>query len=183
MKTVFQFSLLLICAIGVLGCAETKPFSMMYTTQSLPRGKAAVNAGTFAYTPANRKVAQDQIENTAVTAIHIDSNISDYVKRAFMQELDRSGYFSTTPAILINCQITRFKCDDLGYSVDWYLDLTCHFVDAASQKELATETVNIQKKHMQKFGGIENFQRAMNNVIYEAYDEVISAPKVQSLLK
>ncbi|HAM51422.1 MAG TPA: hypothetical protein DCP92_12305 [Nitrospiraceae bacterium] len=183
MKTLFKIAILSFCLTTLIACATSKPYTMTYSTQSLPRGKSDLNAETFKYLPADNKILPNQIENTAMGSILLDTDVSEYVKHAFQLELERSGYFSLTPKITFDCDIMRLKCDDFGYSVDWYLDITCYFIDNTTKTEVANESANITKKHLQKFGGLENFQRTLNSVIFEAYDKIISSPKLQQVLK
>ena len=183
MKILVKFTILSFCLTMLVACATSKPLTMAYSTQSLPRGNSDMNAETFRYLPDNKALLPNQIENTAMGSILLDKDVSEYVKHAFLLELERSGYFSLKPKTILNCDIMRFKCDDLGHSVDWYLDMTCHFIDYSSKKEVATGSANIAKMGLQKFGGLENFQRGLNSVIFEAYEKIISSPEAKQFLR
>jgi len=185
MRTIFKLTLLFICFAALANCASSDKFTMTYSTQGLPRGKADINASTFKYLPADKdRVSQNQIENTAWHgSILLDMNVGDYVRRAFMMELERNGYYSNTPKTLLDCDIAQFKCDDLGNSVDWYFDISCRFIDNNTKTEVASESANIVKKGMVKFGGLENLQRGMNSLIFEGYEKIIGSQKVQQILK
>jgi len=182
MKTISIFIILYLCLLTLIGCSN--PIIITYSAQSLPRGKSALNAETFKYLPAdNKEVLPNQIQNTAGQDIFSDKDVSEYVKHAFLLELERSGYFSLTPKVTLNCDIMRLMCDDIGFSVNWYLDIKCNFIDNTTKAEIATESANISKKSIEKFAGLENFQRGLNSLIFEAYDKIISSPKIQQVLR
>ncbi len=153
------------------GCSGTLP--MTYTAQNAVRASGAAEVGVVKYLPAEQgKLRPNQIRNTAMGSIYIDSDVKDYFRRAFTAELEKTGVRITGDANRLNCNIDDFVADDIGYSVDWTLKIEC-FVVTRNAVQAAQEKIEV-KKHSGKFGARDTFSGQVNSMIVEAYEKLMA---------
>lgn len=176
-----RFRLCLLAALAATGCASPRvPF--VYTAQNSVRGQAAVQVGNVSYVPADTKrVAPNQLENTAMGSVKIDTEVSTYVKRALALELDRSGFTGRAPEFAMDCSVERIKLDDLGFSVDWTFSMGCKFRRLDAPDESFSRTATVEKKKLAKFGSLEVLQRYLNGIIVDAYEQIMAPETVRAL--
>lgn len=127
------------------GCAG--PIVLNYAPSSTLSVKGAEKVGTFDYAPAKGgKIKPNQIRNTAMGNILVEKPIHEYFEKAMFTESRFVGIDVSSGGPIVHGTIDEFLIDDLGYSVDWTLNVT-YVVDGAdgkpcfrSQKKLARHT-------------------------------------------
>lgn len=94
-----------------------------------------LKVGNFRYLPAIKgKVAPNQLRNTALGDIKLDKNIDTYYRNAVFKELRFVGVNVNGTTPVLTGDINDYLVDDLGYSVDWTVDVTYVLHDAATGK-------------------------------------------------
>jgi hypothetical protein len=116
------------------GCAPL-PAPINYSPSSAMTATGKLKVGDFRYLPAiNGKVAPNQLRNTALGDIKLDKNIDTYFRDAVFKELRFVGVDVNGTTPVLTGDINEYLVDDLGYSVDWTVDVTYVLRDAASGK-------------------------------------------------
>ncbi len=160
------------------GCATVRP---QYVPGSSVRGSAKIQVGDVLYEPAKMGRAKpNQIENTAIGRIYLDSTIEEYVKRAYAQELERSGFGRGADSLRLDVTIHRLLADDLGYTVAWTLDETLRLRDAGGA-ELVKKRITVKDKTGKVFVSQKRIFGAMNGLVTRAYEQFFGDPDVASL--
>jgi hypothetical protein len=125
-----------IAALAVLGAmlsgcvADTIPIE--YTPSSTLSASGAVKVGDFTYLPAIQgKMKPNQIHNTALGTILLDKNVDVFFHNAVFTELRFVGVKVGTGDRTLSGEIREFLIDDLGYSVDWTIDVDYKVTDAS----------------------------------------------------
>ena len=87
-------------------------------------GNATV--GDFKYLPGenNSKVKPNQIRNTALGDVILEKNVDEYFEKVVFTESRFIGIKMAESKNVISGEINEFLIDDLGYSIDWTLDVT-----------------------------------------------------------
>jgi uncharacterized lipoprotein len=119
-----RFAWILVASAGLAlsGCVNTVPVS--YAPSSTLTASGAVDVGDFKYLPAAEgKVKPNQLKNTAVGGIHLDQDISVFYRNAVFTELRFVGVKVASDNVRLIGEIKEFLVDDLGYSVDWTVDV------------------------------------------------------------
>ena len=113
------FSLLL------TGCVANA--AVDYAPTSSMTAKGAVIVDSFRYLPAlDGKVKPNQLKNTALGPIMIDHNVDAYFRDAVFKELRTVGINVADSKRHLGGEIKEFLVDDLGFNVDWTVDV--HYV-------------------------------------------------------
>ncbi len=108
-------------AIFFTGCAEK--VIVNYAPSSTMVVKGNVDVGEFEYLPVEKfKVQPNQIRNTAIGSIIFEKNINQYFRDAVFNESRLVG-IKVDGDNKVSGQINDFLIDDLGFSVDWTLDV------------------------------------------------------------
>ena len=157
-----------------IGCAEP-PVSINYSPSSVLSAKGNVEVGVFAYQPAIKgKVKPNQIRNTApLGTICFDKNIDQLIKEATFKELRFVGIEPRIDKLILQGNIIEFLIDDLGYDVDWTLEIEYRVTDKNSNKEVY-KSVKTFKKKTAKFA---NFFGTFNEIVKLNIEELINDPE------
>lgn len=131
--------------LALSGCAG--PVVLNYSPSSTMSVKGTEKVGAFDYAPAKGgKIKPNQIRNTAAGNIFFEKPIHDYFEKAMFIESRFVGIEVGENGPVVHGTIDEFLIDDLGYSVDWTLNVT-YVVDKndgstcfKSQKKLARNT-------------------------------------------
>ena len=139
---------------AVLGCAlsacSTAPIPVSYTPSSTLTATGTVKVGDFAYQPAvSGKVAANVIHNTAMGTVLLDQNVDVFFRNAVFTELRFMGVKVGTGDKVLTGNIKEFLIDDLGYSVDWTVDVDYVVKDASGK--VVYESDKLTKNHTAKF--------------------------------
>lgn len=105
--------------------------------------------GSFRYLPTEQgKAKPNQIRNTAIGNFMLDKNVAEYFKEALFDESRFVG-ITMGKGPEVGGTINEFLIDDLGYSVDWTLDVTYDVKNTDGSKCYTSDKV--LKKHTAKF--------------------------------
>ena len=178
-KIVFSAAL---TALLVTGCAGTIPVNS-YTPQNFVRIDGEAKVGEFSYQPAlEGKVADNQVQNTAIGKIFLPSKISDLVQRATALELEKTGIALGSGNIEVSGSVVEFKADDLGYSVDWTYSVRYMITDKTSGNTIVNKIFTAEPIKTGKFGLASDFSSSINDAILSGYNKFISDPDVKAAL-
>ncbi len=104
------------------GCAG--PVVINYAPSSTMTVEGELKVGDFRYIPAEEEgIKPNQLKNTALGEIILEKNIDEYIETALFTESRFVGIKLTDSAKVITGDIKEFLVDDLGYSIDWTLDI------------------------------------------------------------
>ena len=109
-------------AFLVAGCTTTAPVD--YSPTSTMTAKGAVQVDGFRYLPAlDSKIKPNQLKNTAMGPILLDHNIDAFYRDAVFKELRFVGVNVSGGDLHLSGDIKTFLVDDLGFNVDWTIDV------------------------------------------------------------
>jgi hypothetical protein len=147
MKIMFAASAVVL-ALAVSGCTATIPIE--YNPSSTLTARGAVMVGDFAYEPGLKgKMKPNEIHNTAMGTVLLDKNIDVFYRNAVFTELRFVGVKVGTGDKTLTGDIKDFLIDDLGYSVDWTIDVDYKVTDASGAT--VYESDKLTKNHTSKF--------------------------------
>jgi hypothetical protein len=166
--------MILIAALPMLmavGCA-TNP-SINYAPSSILTAQGNVDVCDFTYQPAIKgKVKPNQIRNIALGAIYFEQNIDQVLRDATFKELRFVGVKTQSDKKFLQGNIIDFLIDDLGYSIDWTLQIEYRVADKQTNKELYKSTKTL-KKRTSKFSNVFG---SLNEIIKLNIEELIKDP-------
>ena len=153
------------------GCVDTVPIE--YTPSSTLTASGAVNVADFDYLPAkNGRVRPNQLRNTALGNIKLDKNIDKFFRDAVFTELRFVGVKVGPANVTLRGQINEFLVDDLGYSVDWTVDVR-YIVSNSATGAVLYDSDKLTKKRTDKFS---NAVGALNQQIKINIEALIQDP-------
>lgn len=157
--------------LALAGCSHA-PIVLNYAPSSTMTVKGSETVGSFDYLPsASGKVKPNQIRNTAIGNFYLDKNVGDYFKQAFFTESRFVG-ISVSGGAGVHGKINEFLIDDLGYSVDWTLNVS-YVVDNPEGSDSCYAKEKSTKRHTAKFA---NAFGTLNEVMKENIEEVFKDP-------
>jgi len=107
--------------------------------------------GNFVYVPAQQgKLKDNQIQNTAIGSILLDTTIAKFFAQSLLLESRFVGININGGGPSVHGQINQFLADDLGYHVDWVLDVT-YIVDSANGSGQCYQSEKVLKTRTAKF--------------------------------
>lgn len=108
----------------VTGCTSA-PATVHYLPSSTMSIVGEVKIGNFKYSPGenNKKIKANQIRNTALGTILLENNIDDHFEVALFSESEFVGLEVKECDNEVSGDIIEFLIDDLGYSIDWTLEV------------------------------------------------------------
>lgn len=118
----------MLSAIGLTailtGCANA-PITLNYAPSSTMSVEGEVKIGDFKYLPGdkNSKIKSNQIRNTAMGSILLEKNVDEYFETALFTESRFVGLKVKESKNELSGDIIEFLIDDLGYSIDWTLEV------------------------------------------------------------
>src|SRR5262245_46482829 len=116
---------LVAASIFVSACAGTVPVN--YAPSSTLTAKGSLEVTAFKYMPAiNGKMKPNQVRNTALGNVLLDKNVDQFFRDAVFTELRFVGVNIAGTNVKLSGEINEFLIDDLGYSIDWTLDV--HYI-------------------------------------------------------
>lgn len=108
----------------MITCSCTMAVPVDYSPTSTLSETGAVKVGEFVYLPAlSGEVAPNQLKNTALGSIKLDRDVGIFFQEAVFKELKFIGVKTDGRDRRLTGEIRRFLVDDLGYSVDWEIDV------------------------------------------------------------
>lgn len=155
----------------LLGGCSSAPMVLHYAPNSTMTVHGAEQVGSFRYMPAEQgKAKPNQIRNTAIGNVLLDKNVADYFNQAVFDESRFVGIKMGSGAKLSGT-INDFLIDDLGYSVDWTLDVT--YDVTAEDGSQCYSSDKVLKKHTAKFA---NAFGTLNEVIKLNIEKLFADP-------
>lgn len=162
--------------VALAGCAG--PIVLNYAPSSTMAVKGTEKVGTFDYAPAKSgRVKANQIRNTAIGNIFVEKPIPDYFERAVFTESRFVGIDTAGSHPVVHGTIDEFLIDDLGYSVDWTLNVT-YVVDAADGSTCFKEQKKLAK-HTAKFANVFG---TLNEVVKDNIELLFKDPAFVSCI-
>lgn len=169
MKSTGRMAILAMVLLGLAGCASA-PIVLNYAPSSTMTVKGIEQVGTFDYVPAHAgKIKPNQIRNTAMGNILLDKPVDKYFEQALFTESRFVGITVGATGPRVHGSINEFLVDDLGYSVDWTLDVT-YIVDGKDNAPCYKQDKTI-KKHTAKFA---NAFGTLNEVMKQNIEELFA---------
>ena len=157
--------------LTLVGCAPA-PIVLNYAPSSTMTVHGTESVEGFDYLPAaNGKVKPNQIRNTAIGNVYLEKNVGEYFKQAFFTESRFVG-IHVDGGPVVHGKINEFLIDDLGYSIDWTLDVT-YVVDGATAGEPCFSKDKAIKRHTAKFANVFG---TLNEVMKQNIEEVFKDP-------
>lgn len=157
--------------LTLAGCAPA-PIVLNYAPSSTMTVQGSESVAGFDYLPAaNGKVKPNQIRNTAIGNVYLEKNVGEYFKQAFFTESRFVG-INVNGGPVVHGKINEFLIDDLGYSIDWTLDVT-YVVDGLSTGEPCFTQDKASKRHTSKFANVFG---TLNEVMKQNIEEVFKDP-------
>lgn len=160
--------------IFMTGCSGTLPVSN-YIAQNYVRYQGKTDIGKFTYEPSEQgKVKSNQIQNTAVGAIYLASNVADLVQRATALELEKTGFLlGEQNPLQISGTVLEFKANDLGYSVRWSYSIRYKITRKNDATVLLDKVYTADPIKTGKFGTPADLAPSINAMILAGYDKFI----------
>ncbi|MFO7784637.1 MAG: hypothetical protein R6V25_08395 [Desulfatiglandales bacterium] len=163
-KAVAIFGLL----VWLASCSGT--IAVTYSPGSVMKGTGPVKVATFNYVPYEQgEVKANQVQNTAAGNFYTTKNIDKFITDAVIQELSFVGYsVEDTASKVINGRISQFLADDLGFSVDWLINIT--FEITGDEEMLYSNTFEARTKTSKGPGFV---QGAVIEIVRDCIEEFI----------
>ena len=125
-------AVLAVAALALGGCVDTIPIE--YAPSSTLSAAGTVKVGDFNYLPTTQgKMKPNQIHNTALGNVLLDKNIDVFFRNAVFTELRFVGVKVGDGDKTLTGDIREFLIDDLGYSVDWTIDVDYKVTDTGGK--------------------------------------------------
>ena len=161
-------------------CAPA-PLPISYSPSSAMSATGNVTVGTFRYEPAVKgQVAANQFRNTAMAGVKVDHNIDEFFRDAVFKELRFVGVkVDAGSKRVLSGDIHDYLIDDLGFSVDWTVDVTYSVTDGADGKPIYTAE-KVTKSHTAKFA---NAFATMNEQIKLNVEQLLKDPAFLDAIK
>ena len=151
------------------GCSTPAP--LHYAPSSIKSANGNANVAMFNYVPAEiGDVKVNQIKNTAIGSIYFDKQIDRYYTDAVFAEARTVGIKMGDFNNIISGDINRFIIDDLGYSIDWTLDVN-YIVRKKDTNTICFERRILVQKNTSKF---MNIFGTLNEVIKLNIEEIFT---------
>ena len=169
LKLLAVFALVILTA----GCAAP-PITLNYAPTSTMTVEGEMNVGDFRYIPGEGEtIKPNQIKNTAMGSILFEKNIDQYIETAVLTESRFVGIKLQDSATQVTGEINEFLIDDLGFSVDWTLDIR-YLIDGCYDK-----THKIEKTT----GKFVNVFGSLNEVIKLNIEMLFEDPQFKTCIK
>lgn len=134
--------------------------------------KGAVQVDSFRYLPAlDGKIKPNQLKNTAIGPILLDHNIDTFYRDAVFKELRFVGVNVTAGNLHLSGDINEFLVGDLGFTVDWTVDV--RYVVKAADGTTVYDSEKITKNNTAKFA---NAFQVLDTQIKDNIEELLKDP-------
>lgn len=161
MRKIKLFGISALIAITT-GCANA-PITLNYAPSSTMSAEGELKVGDFKYIPGdkNPKVKPNQIRNTAMGSILLEKNVDEYFETALFTESRFVGLKVKDSNNVVSGEIIEFLIDDLGYSIDWTLEVK-YLVSNGQSSECYNRVHKIEKntaKFANAFGTLNEIMK------------------------
>ena len=164
--------IIIISSLLLGGCAGA-PIMLNYAPSSTKSVEGALKVGDFEYLPAknNSELKPNQIRNTALGEILLEKNIDEYFKTALFTESRFVGIKVNKSKNVVSGQIKEFLIDDLGYSIDWTLEVNFVVNNGGSAGTCYNKTHKIEKNTAKFANAFGTLNEVMKLNIEEAFND------------
>jgi uncharacterized lipoprotein len=132
------------------GAHAAQGVAASYAPSSALVAKGSLVLGPFVYDPAlTGKVDANQVRNSALGGIYIDVPFAEFYSDALRKELRLTGVTLDGDNRILTGEIKEFYMDDLGYSIDWILDV--HFTVKDKSGVVLYDADKLVKNHTVKY--------------------------------
>lgn len=179
----------ILCLISLMmlsGCVSM-PITN-YTPQNtdyITKYKGSASIGEFTYVLFEQgKVKSNQIANTALGNFYLEGEVADFVRKANIIELERTG-ISLVPSssVIIVGKIKDFSVDDLGFSGYFTYKINYKIIEKKTSA-IIFERDYIETRRESKFNAtLSSVITILNDLVYSGYDKFIRDPEVRKLLE
>jgi hypothetical protein len=136
-------------AAALTGCAAPK-ITLDYNPQSTLELNGAINVGKFDY-KRREGIEENQIPNTALgSGLQTAQPISEFFEDAMRKEFRKSGLSLDTKKCLMQGSIEKLLIDDLGFTVDFIVDVDYRIVNEQG-KNIFKQRIDTNLSGMSKF--------------------------------
>ncbi len=142
----FKVINVIIASIILAGCTSV-PITLNYSPSSTMSVNGSLEVDSFKYLPSenNSIIKSNQIRNTGMGDVILDKNVNEYFEAALLVESRFVGIKINQSPNKVSGEITEFLIDDLGYSIDWTLEVK-YIITQQSGNECYNKTHKIEKK-------------------------------------
>ncbi len=168
--------LLFFLIIFFTGCSPKFPISYSPSSTMIINGEMKIE--NFEYLPPQKfKIKENQIRNTALGSYLFEKDINQYFRDALFNESRLVGININSNKNILTGQINDFFIDDLGYSIDWIVDVK---YDLKKNGDLCFSKVKIINKNTNKF---LNFFVYLNEMIKFNVEELFKDEDFKNCIK
>ncbi|MGF1745111.1 hypothetical protein [Vibrio minamisatsumaniensis] len=162
-----------LAVLTLSGCA-TAPITLNYSPSSTMSVEGSIDVGDFKYLPGelNPEVKPNQVQNTAIGDIILEKNVDEYFEKVVFTESRFVGINVGGSQNEVSGEIQEFLIDDLGYSIDWTLDVLYRVKSKDSPN--CYEKKQIIEKNTAKFA---NAFGTLNEIMKLNVEKVFSDPE------
>ena len=163
-----------VVALVISGCSSA-PIVLNYAPSSTMTLEGEVKVGDFKYLPGenNKKIKPNQIRNTAMGSVLLEKNVDEYFETALFTESRFVGLKVKESENQLTGDIVEFLIDDLGYSIDWTLEVN-YVMKKSDGSDCYNKTHKIEKntaKFANPFGTLNevmklNIEEALKDEVF-----------------
>lgn len=137
----------------VTGCA-TPQHTVNYAPSSTLTLEGETSIGDFRYIPGeiDDKITPNQIRNTALGEVKFNRNVDEFFEAAVFNEARLVGIKIKKSSNIISGEIIEFLIDDLGYSIDWSLEV--RYIVTGAKGDRCYDEIHIIQKNTTKFSNV-----------------------------
>ena len=144
-------------SIGFLAGCASPPLTLNYAAGSTMSVEGEMKVGDFRYIPGEgEKIKPNQIRNTALGSVVFEKNIDEYIETALFVESRFVGIKVGESPTEITGEINEFLIDDLGFKVDWTLDIRYVIAGCYDQAHVIEKQT---EKFVNVFGSLNEVMR------------------------
>jgi len=180
MRKIKYTELLTLVSIVVLSGCASPPLDVNYAPSSAMSVEGTVDVGEYRYLPSeNGKVKPNQIRNSALGSILLDKDVAVLYRDSVFKELRFVGVNPHSADRTLKGEIIEFLIDDLGYTVDWTVQVRHQVIETKDNKVLYDGTKTVKKKTA-KYGNVFG---TLNEVIKLSIEEVLTDAEFVAAIK
>ncbi|WP_090693111.1 hypothetical protein [Paraburkholderia phenazinium] len=137
-------------AFAALQLSACSWFSFLHPAPDTQHAAASLGvapASEFVYMPArNGQISANRIENTAMTAIVLKTNIDEAVRNSVAHQMQLAGFNAANPGRVLSGRIEAFSVNDARAPAVWTLKV--HYVvrEVATQRVVYASTKTVRLK-------------------------------------
>jgi uncharacterized lipoprotein len=172
--------LVVVAVVALLAGCASPPIAVNYSPSSILLAEGSVEVGSFRYLPGESgRVKPNQIMNTALGSVLFEKEIGELFREAVLKELRFVGVKIQSDKRVLQGEIVEFLMDDLGFSIDWTLEVRYRVTTVGSGAVIYESWKKLEKK-TDKFNNIFGI---LNEIIKLTIEQLISDPGFTAAIK